>query len=317
MEKNIKLLLKKQHYGLVGKSTSVKVCTWTRKSIWNQGVCYKEKFYGIRSHMCCQMTPDTNFCQNKCIFCWRNLEGTEGSMNTEDIDEPTFIIDESIKKQKHLLNGYPGNSKTNMKKWKEAQEPMHFAISLAGEPTLYPKLSGLIKELHDKHKTTFLVTNGLMPERLLELESKDALPTQLYVSLDAPNKELFFQIDRCSLKDGWDRLMKTFDILKTLKNNTRTSVRITLIRNMNMVEPENYAALIIRSDALFVEVKAYMHVGSSRERLSIKHMPLHPEVKAFALEIAKHCGYKIIDEQESSRVVLLMKKDIPDRIMKF
>jgi tRNA wybutosine-synthesizing protein 1 len=263
------------------------------------------------------MTPDANFCQNKCIFCWRNLEGTEGKMHDEDIDEPAFIIEESIKKQRHLLNGYPGNSKTNMKKWTQAQEPMHFAISLAGEPTLYPKLSGLITELHDKNKTTFLVTNGLMPERLLELEAKNALPTQLYVSLDAPNKELFFKIDRCALKDGWDRLMKTFDILKSLKNKTRTSVRITLIKNMNMINPEEYAELIMRSDALFVEVKAYMHVGSSRERLTLKHMPLHQEVKAFAIEIGKHCGYKIIDEQEASRVVLLMKEDIPSRIMKF
>lgn len=238
-------------------------------------------------------------------------------MDNKDIDDPLLIIDGSIKSHAKLLNGYPGNSKTNMKKWKDAQEPKHFAISLAGEPTLYPKLAELIKELHKRKKSTFLVTNGLVPERLLELEKENALPTQLYVSIDAPNKELFFKIDRSSIKDGWERLMQTLDILRKLKKKTRTSIRITLIKDMNMINPEQYAQLIKKSDALFVEVKAYMHVGSSRERLTIKHMPLHNEVKEFALEIGKHCGYKLIDEQQASRVVLLMKKDFPGRIMKF
>jgi len=68
---------------------------------------------------------------------------------------------------------------------------------------------------------------------------------------------------------------------------------------------------------MFVEVKAYMFVGSSRQRLEMKNMPYHHEVKEFAEEIAKHCGMKIIDEQEPSRVVLLMKEDRNDRIMSF
>ena len=46
-------------------------------------------------------------------------------------------------------------------------------------------------------------------------------------------------------------------------------------------------------------------------------MPLHEEIRAFANQICKYCGYKIIDEQKESRVVLMMKKDRKDRIMKF
>ena len=68
---------------------------------------------------------------------------------------------------------------------------------------------------------------------------------------------------------------------------------------------------------MFVEVKAYMWVGMSRERLEQHNMPLHEEVKQFALEIAKHSNYKIIDEHEPSRVVLLMKEDFEGRVMKF
>lgn len=317
MDDNFKKLLEKQHYRVIGNSSAVKICSWTQKSIWNQGVCYKEKFYGIRSNMCCQITPDVNFCQNKCVFCWRNLEGTQGKMTDSEIDDPILIIEESIRKHAKLLNGYPGNPKTNINKWRESQEPMHFAISLAGEPTLYLKLAELINELHKRKKTTFLVTNGLLPERIEELEKKNALPTQLYVSIDAPNKELFFKIDRCSVKNGWERLLKTLDLFRNIKNKTRTSVRITLIKGMNMVEPENYATLIKKSDALFVEIKAYMYVGSSRDRLTVKHMPKHFEVKEFAEQICKYSGYNIIDEQAASRVVLLMKKDFPGRIMKF
>ncbi|MEK6946029.1 MAG: 4-demethylwyosine synthase TYW1, partial [Nanoarchaeota archaeon] len=63
--------------------------------------------------------------------------------------------------------------------------------------------------------------------------------------------------------------------------------------------------------------KAYMWVGMSRERLEQENMPLHDEVKQFALEIANYADYKLIDEHEPSRVVLLMKKDFEGRVMKF
>ncbi len=327
MEEVLKKLLERQQYGMIGNNSAVKLCTWLKKSLRDQGVCYKEKFYGIKSHKCCQMTPDVNFCQNSCVFCWRNLEGTERTMDKIIIDEPSLIIEESIKKQKKLMSGFGGYDQVNRKKLKEAQEPMHFAISLAGEPTLYPKLAELIKELHKKGKTTFLVTNGLLPEKLEELEKKKSLPTQLYVSLDAPNKELFFKIDRCTIKDGWERLMKTLDVLKKLRhkeqiknkteNKTRTCLRITLIKEINDVHPEKYAELIKKSDAMFVEVKSYMYVGSSRERLEMKNMPLHEDIIEFANKIGKYCGYKIIDEQIPSRVVLMMKEDFDERIMKF
>ena len=55
----------------------------------------------------------------------------------------------------------------------------------------------------------------------------------------------------------------------------------------------------------------------SRERLEQANMPLHDEVKEFAKEICKYSGYKLIDEHEPSRVVLLMKEDFEGRVMKF
>jgi tRNA wybutosine-synthesizing protein 1 len=106
-------------------------------------------------------------------------------------------------------------------------------------------------------------------------------------------------------------------IMKQLKKKTRTTIRLTVAKKVNMLDPEGYAKLIKIAEPMFLEVKAYMHVGYSKQRLEYEHMPLHDEIKAFAQQIAKHTGYKIVDEQPISRVVLLMKKDRKDRKMKF
>ena len=68
---------------------------------------------------------------------------------------------------------------------------------------------------------------------------------------------------------------------------------------------EEYAKLIKKADPDFVEVKAYMYVGSSRKRLNMSNMPLFDEVKEFAKKIGDECGKEIVNESEISRVVLL------------
>jgi tRNA wybutosine-synthesizing protein 1 len=203
----------------------------------------------------------------------------------------------------------------NKKKFKEAQEPKHFAISLAGEPTTYEYLDELIRELRKKNKTTFLVTNGLMPERIIQLEKEDALPTQLYISLNAPNKIMYDKWHKSLFKDAWQRFHKTLSLLPSI--NTRKVLRLTLVRNLNMIEPQNYAKLIKKSQANWIEIKAFMSVGFARERLGYERMPSHAEVKNFAERIANLIKLKIIDEKEESRVVLLGKNKQDLKISKF
>ena len=72
-----------------------------------------------------------------------------------------------------------------------------------------------------------------------------------------------------------------------------------------MENPEGYAELIKKADPDFVEVKAYMFVGSSRERLTLDNMPSFDEVKDFANKIGDACGKELVNESEVSRVVLL------------
>ena len=305
MEPEVKRLLEKQQYKIVGDNSAVKICTWTKKSLRDEDFCYKQKFYGIKSHLCCQIAPSANFCQQSCLFCWRPIEHTEG-IKMKEFDKPGDIIKGVIEGQRKLLSGFGGNEKVNKKKFKEAQNPKQFAISLAGEPTLYPKLDELVKELNNIG-TTFVVSNGLNPEMLKKIR-----PTQLYVSLDAPNEEIYKKTCRPSIKDAWKKLMKS---LSLLKKTERSTIRITLVKGLNMIYPEQYAELIKKASPKFIELKAYMNVGYSKQRLDIKAMPIHLEVKEFSKIVAEKSGYKIVDEKKESRVVLLMKED-KDRIIK-
>jgi len=315
MDQDYKALLEKQKYGFAGETTAVKICGWTKKSILNEGSCYKQKFYGIRSNKCCQMSPAVNTCSLQCSFCWRDRYESPFDI----VDDPEKIIDESLKQQKKLLIGYKGNAKADPLKFAQSNDVKHFAISLTGEPTSYPKLGEFIRGLHKRGISSFVVTNGMFPHAIERLEKMDALPTQLYVSVDAPNKELFYHIDNPikSLQEPYNKLMNTLDILNRLdkEGKTRTTIRITLIKGINMVHPEQWGALMRRANPKFLEVKGYSWVGTSRERLLLENSPRHHEVKEFAEEIGKHCGYHFIDDQERSRVVLMMKEDTPDRIM--
>lgn len=321
--RKVKKILNKQHYELVGKHSGVQVCRWTKKSIRDEGVCYKEQFYGINSHLCCQMTPAVMWCPNKCVHCWRAIELTIDDKLPENVDTPKQIIDGCIKAQRKLLQGFKIDphskkrqlSKANQKKYQEAQEPMQFAISLSGEPTLYKHIGPLIAELRKREKTSFLVTNGLYPNKIKELSDDKQLPTQLYVSVNTPNKEFYKKFHRSTKPDAWERLNKTLELMAKLK--CRTVFRMNLVKELNMIEPENYAKLIKKSKPMFIELKGYMSVGFARQRLGYDRMPSHKEMTDFSKKIIKELNklgmnYKILDEKIESRVLVLgkNKKDL-------
>lgn len=304
--------LKKQHYGLVGNHSGVQICRWCKKDLIDEGECYKAKFYGIKSHLCCQMSPSVGYCQNRCLHCWRAIELTIGDKIKES-DEPKQIIKDCIKQQQKLLTGFKGNKNINLEKFKQAQEPMQFAISLTGEPTLYPKIGELIKELRKQGKTSFLVTNGLLPEALEKLQKDDCLPTQLYISLNSPNEKLYNKWHKSSEKNAWKKFNQSLELMRCLK--TRRVIRITLVKgiynNMKDKYVKDYVNLIKKTDCDFIEVKGYMSVGFARDRKGMGYevMPTHEEIKKFSKMIVEVLDnkYKILDEHEFSRVVLVGK----------
>lgn len=315
----VKKILEKQHYSIVGKNSGVQICRWTKNSLNNRGACWKEKFYGIESHRCCQMSPAVMWCENKCLHCWRAIELNLGD-KLKEFDEPRKIIDEIIKARKKLLIGFKSNERTSKKKFEESLNPTLFTFSLSGEPTIYPKIGEMIKELRKREKVTFLVTNGQNPEVLRELERKKQLPTQLTISMNAPNKELF-KIWHCSSKkDAWNRFNKSLEIIKKLRGKTRRVVRLTLVKegeegkfasitNMKKEHIKEYAKLIKKAEPDFVHVKAFMSVGYSRQRFGYDNMPFYGDIIKFAKELSKELGknYHVLGKHENSRVVVLGK----------
>jgi len=296
--------LKNAGYKIVGEHSAVKLCTWCKKSIKSGGneFCYKQKFYGIESHRCIQMTPALPFCTLKCQFCWRDTNITFPNWSG-GTDEPERIIEKSIEAQRQLLSGLGGVPHSE-KFLKEAREPKHAALSLAGEPLFYEKMPEMISELRKRKMTSFIVTNGTLPERLEALADAGSLPTQLYVSLSANSEEMFYLVNKPLIKDGWERLNKTLELLPQIK--TKKAIRMTMMKE-SLQEPDKYAELIAKAKPDFVEVKAAMSVGFARTRMNYSDMLKHAEIKDFAIRLSEILGYEFADEKADSRVVLLKK----------
>ncbi len=297
-------ILKKHGYHLAGTHGAVKTCLWLNRSLRNQGGCYKSQFYGMTSHRCIQMAP-VLICNHRCLHCWRAIEVPVDI--PDKWDTPVEIVESCLIEQRRLISGYGGSEFMDRTMWKEAFEPKHVAISLSGEPTLYPYLPELIEEFHKKDMTTFVVTNGTNPSMVEQLN-----PTQLYMSLNAPDRETY-QKACAPVTDTWEDIKQSLEILKG--SGSRTAIRITLTRGINMNSPGGYARLIDLAEPDYVELKAYMHLGFSRNRLSRDSMPPHEEVLDFSRKVAESLGYSIADESENSRVVLLSKDGMKHTIL--
>jgi tRNA wybutosine-synthesizing protein 1 len=230
-------------------------------------------------------------------------------MHFSKVDDPREIVEDCLSAQRKILSGYKVHARVDKAQYAEALSPKHAAISLAGEPTLFPRLGELIREFHKRGLTTFLVTNGTLPEAIDRLEEE---PTQLYVSLSAPDEETFREICRPHLPNAWERINTTLELLRSVK--CPTVLRLTLARNLNLKRPERYSELVEKANPTYVEPKAYMFVGSSRLRLSFENMPRHEEIRGFAEAIAEQTGYNIIDDCADSRVVLLSRLSKPIKL---
>jgi len=302
--------LKKQKYHMVGSHSAVKRCKWLYESIINGRPCYKQKFYGIKSHRCLQMSPSLYYCTQECLFCWRaqsgDLQVTWDEMKIPKVDPPEEIVEGCFKAQEKILTGYKGNSKTDWRKFQEALRPKQVAISLTGEPTLYEPLGELIRTFHQKGLTTFLVSNGTLPSKLSRLSQE---PTQLYISTCAPNEQIYKKVCRPEFPSAWERLNETLELLQSF--SCPTVLRMTLVKNHNMAEVGDYAGLVKKANPKYIEAKAYMHIGFSGLRLGFENMPSHGQVKEFAEKLAEKTGYRILDEAPESRVVLLSRLQKP------
>jgi len=254
------------------------------------------------------MSPAAFYCTQQCSFCWRaqnrDLQIAWDETQLPEWDTPEEIISGMLKAQGRILSGYKEHPKADVQKFREALTPKHVAISLTGEPTLYEPLGELISTLHSEGFTTFLVSNGTLPEKLLKLKEE---PTQLYVSVCASSEEVYKRVCRPQIREAWEKLNETLAILSSFR--CRTVIRTTLVKDYNMDNVDGYARLVEKANPTYIEVKAYMHIGFSTLRLGFENMPSHKEIRAFGLQLAERTGYQVVDESFESRVVLLSKKN--------
>ncbi|KAI4159763.1 MAG: hypothetical protein L6R39_000320 [Caloplaca ligustica] len=272
--------LTKQGYTIIGSHSGVKICRWTKSALRGRGSCYKYSFYGIKSHLCMETTPSLS-CSNKCVFCWRHGTNPVGTSWRWKVDPPAMIFQgakEGHLKKIKMMRGVPG---VRAERFQEAMRIRHCALSLVGEPIFYPHINEFLRLLHGERISSFLVCNAQHPEQLQALDKV----TQLYVSIDASNKESLRKVDRPLHRDFWERFLKCLDILREKRFQMRTVFRLTLVKGFNVEdEAEGYAALVARGLPCFVEVKGVTYCGTSSSAgagLTMANVPFYEEVVAF------------------------------------
>ncbi|MFX0058571.1 MAG: radical SAM protein [Candidatus Hodarchaeota archaeon] len=390
----------KTTYRIIGnnKHTAIKPCHWLEQRLMtgrNNRNCYKGIF-GVQSHRCLQNTPSLPFCNQKCVFCWRDIElGSVGSNFLVEPDEPKELIDEMIRHQQDIIKNHlplrryldnyeimidilffmliqnkpynisslsdnlhisrnkverainllknqefirPIENSINnfivdteisccidsreeierlikfeltnpddiMTAHAEAMNPNHAAISLDGEPLLYPKMNQYIEEFRNRNMTTFIVTNGTLPKRI---ENLNHLPSQLYITLSAPNEQIYKKICRPMIKNGWTEIMKSLDLVQSL--SCRSLIRLTAVKNLNLKDDliKDYVKLIEMANPNFFEIKGFTLQAKAllvKERLrsdeSLQHFfPDYEYLENFALKFEEIGNFPLIYKNKASR----------------
>ncbi len=188
----------------------------------------------------------------------------------------------------------------------EAMNPNHAAISLDGEPLLYPKIGGLVEEFRNRNMTSFIVTNGTLPERL---ESLNSLPSQLYITLPAPNETVYKKVCRPMIKNGWSKISDTLDLVESL--SCRSLVRITAVKNLNLSENyiKDYIKLIDKANPNFFEIKGFTLQAKAlmiNERLKSDktlqyYFPEYEYLEELALKFEEIGNFPLIYTNKASR----------------
>lgn len=295
--------LTKQGYRLIGSHSGVKLCRWTKAMLRGRGGCYKHTFYGIASHRCMETTPSLA-CANKCVFCWRHHTNPVGTEWRWKMDDPEMIIDGAMQNHYDMIREFKGVPGVVPQRLKEANEIRHCALSLVGEPIMYPEINRFLRVLHARHISSFMVTNAQFPEAIAQLDPV----CQLYVSIDASNKDALKKIDRPLFKDYWERFI---DCLKELsKKGQRTVYRLTIVKAWNDDEVQGYADLVAIGKPDFIEIKGVTFCGSSKaSTLTMGNVPYHEEIENFVESLNRLLpDYELALEHEHSTSLCLVNK---------
>lgn len=229
------------------------------------------------------------------------------------MDAPDKIVQDAVGFHVRMIKEFKGVPGVKPERFQEGLEPRHCALSLVGEPIIYPHINELITMLHERHISTFMVTNAQFPDKITALKPV----TQLYVSIDAATKEDLKAIDRPLFKDFWERFLACLDELA--RKGQRTVYRLTLVKGMNTTGLDDYARLVARGRPDFIEIKGVTFCGSSNSgddsELTMQNVPWHEEVVQFGktlcekvAEIMGDDAYGLATEHAHSCCICIAKK---------
>jgi tRNA wybutosine-synthesizing protein 1 len=298
----LKRNLEKQGYGIIGSHSGVKLCRWTKSMLRGRGGCYKHTFYNISSFQCMEMTPSLA-CANKCVFCWRHHTNPVTRGFTWEHDPADFLVEQGIAQHQNMVRAMRGVPGVKADRYKEAMTVRHCALSLVGEPIIYPEISRFVHLLHEKRISSFMVTNAQFPEQMRALQPV----TQLYVSVDAATPEELKAVDRPLFEDYWERFLAC--IRELSQKRQRTVFRLTLVQGFNVSHIKEYCDLVRLGNPDFIEVKGVTYCGTNNaSELTMKNVPYHSQVVDFCRQmVAGLPGYSIACEHEHSCCMLLAK----------
>jgi len=123
----------------------------------------------------------------------RFLNPIDNSLKNYALDDDITCCIDSKEEIENLLKRELTTPDEIMQAHGEAMHPNHAAISLDGEVMLFPLMSDFVKEFKKRNMTTFIVTNGTLPERIKNLS---VYPSQLYITLPAPNERVYKKVCR-------------------------------------------------------------------------------------------------------------------------
>lgn len=298
--------LTKQGYTIVGTHSGVKTCRWTKHALRGRGSCYKYAFYGIRSHLCMETTPSLS-CSNKCVFCWRHGTNPVGTTWRWKVDAPQDILEGALQGHYQKIKQMRGVPGVQAARFAEAFTVRHCALSLVGEPIFYPHINEFVGMLHERRISSFLVCNAQHPDNLRALKRV----TQLYVSIDASDKQSLRKVDRPLHRDFWERFISCLDIIRE-RTDQRTVYRLTLVKGFNGSDVEGYADMVARGMPCFIEIKGVTFCGATNP-LRMSNVPFYDEVLEFVHALNtelqnRGLEYDIATEHAHSCCVLLAQK---------
>jgi len=145
-----------------------------------------------------------------------------------------------------------------------------------------------------------------LPEKIKNL---DPLPSQLYLTLPAPNEKIYQVVCRPTIKDGWQNIMNSIDLVESL--SCRTLIRLTAVKNLNINEQfiNEYVKIIEKANPNFFEIKGFTLQAKAlsindrlKNQFPLQHyFPEYEYLEKIALRFQEMGNFPLIYKNKVSR----------------